>query len=383
MKIDTKDRSRLRSYFKKNQIPTENDFSDLIGAMLNQKDDGIVKLPDNPLSIEAEGDNATQQKVLNIYSKLNDNQPSWSLSLNPRVTPDIAASTSRRGFSISDKNSKSRLFIDEQTGNVGLGTIEPKGKLDIHGSLVFDGNRNIKLTGEKRKGSDALVIAAKWGELEIKGRVIDWIGGTLHIGYENDNRNGSIEIGRKVGSTVFLSGGGTAETMRITGGKVGIGTASPSSKLHVKGSIRVDGNLYLSSGSGITTENWKSVSFVNKCTNWSKTYNNAEYYKDPFNIIHLRGLVKINSNVIRNKHIFTLPEGCRPRKRGVHVTISMDKISKLHISSNGQVDVMVGHLEGKYGWVSLDGITFKATKKGLTIIGNWGNLGNFVNVKRP
>ena len=52
MELTTRDRTELKSYFVKNAIPTESNFSDFVDAVLNQKDDGIVKPPGNPLSIE-------------------------------------------------------------------------------------------------------------------------------------------------------------------------------------------------------------------------------------------------------------------------------------------------------------------------------------------
>ena len=43
MDIDKRNRTELKAYFVKNAIPTQSNFAELIDAMLNQKDDGIVK----------------------------------------------------------------------------------------------------------------------------------------------------------------------------------------------------------------------------------------------------------------------------------------------------------------------------------------------------
>ena len=64
MNIETRNRDELRAYFVKNAIPTESNFRELIEAGLNQKDDGIAKLPDKPLSIEASG---SQKEAINFY----------------------------------------------------------------------------------------------------------------------------------------------------------------------------------------------------------------------------------------------------------------------------------------------------------------------------
>ena len=66
MDVNTRNRAELKSYFVKNSIPTESNFAELVDGMLNQKDDGLVKLPGNPLTIEAAGDSNSEKKVLNI-----------------------------------------------------------------------------------------------------------------------------------------------------------------------------------------------------------------------------------------------------------------------------------------------------------------------------
>lgn len=136
MDIDKKDRSTLKSYFRKNSIPTESNFADLIDGMLNQKDDGIVKLPGDPLSIAAAGDAAGPQKVINFYGNLAEANPAWMLQLNPRSDQN-KPETAQAGFSISDGQGVSRLFIDKSTGNVGIGMIHPQAKLDIEGGAFL------------------------------------------------------------------------------------------------------------------------------------------------------------------------------------------------------------------------------------------------------
>lgn len=128
---------------------------------------------------------------------------------------------------------KNKVVVKDD-GKVGIGTTEPKDKLDVHGTLRFNGNNEMKVSGEIRNEKNAVAIRGHWDELEVKGRVIDWTGSNLHIGFDNDHSGDYIEIGRKVGHIRFLSGGGNSETMRITDGKVGIGTTHPTLKFHVK-----------------------------------------------------------------------------------------------------------------------------------------------------
>ncbi|MCO5188703.1 MAG: hypothetical protein M9918_10970 [Anaerolineae bacterium] len=131
------------------------------------------------------------------------------------------------------------VYLVTNGGNVGIGTKTPKSRVDIHGALTFNGNANQRISGEPRGGHDSVVMSGYWDELEVKGRVIDWTGSNLHIGYENDHQAHYIEMGRNVGSLHFLSGGGADERMRIASdGNVGIGTTEPKEKLEISGFIK-------------------------------------------------------------------------------------------------------------------------------------------------
>jgi hypothetical protein len=130
MQIKTRNRADLKQYFVKNAIPTQKQFAELIEGMLNHKEDGIAKLPNDPLSIEAAGDDTSQKKALHFYNDFGDSEPRWVFSLNPRQDPANAA-TANRGFAIGDGSGNTRLFIDDATGRMGLGTIRPEARLQI------------------------------------------------------------------------------------------------------------------------------------------------------------------------------------------------------------------------------------------------------------
>lgn len=130
MEITKKNRTELKSYFQTNRIPTQRNFEDFIDAGLNQTDDGIMKSQGRPLALQAEGDDTGIQEVLQLYRKLVDNNPRWSINLNPRTDPANSA-TGKLGLNISDVNGASRLFIKETDGNIGVGTIVPAQKLHV------------------------------------------------------------------------------------------------------------------------------------------------------------------------------------------------------------------------------------------------------------
>ena len=159
MDIKKPDRSTLKTYFQKNSIPTAGQFAELIDAMVNQKEDGIAKLAGEPLSLQADGDDNGQKKAINFYRNFADPKPAWTLALNPRANPGDAT-TARAGLSVSDADGNSRLFIDQNTGNLGVGTVAPGAyKLSVAGRALVNGD-NLYVQAEN---AGRLRVGAAWG----------------------------------------------------------------------------------------------------------------------------------------------------------------------------------------------------------------------------
>ncbi|MEM9685560.1 MAG: hypothetical protein AAF934_01390 [Bacteroidota bacterium] len=133
MEINKKNRTELKAFFQANDIPLEQHFAEFVEAGINQAEDGIAKVQGSPVALQAEGETAGTQEILNLFYNFADNNPAWSLNLNPRVDPGIPES-SQSGFNIKDATGQSRLFIKSGGGNVGVGTIEPSAPLTIKGT---------------------------------------------------------------------------------------------------------------------------------------------------------------------------------------------------------------------------------------------------------
>lgn len=227
MKIDKTGRETLKSYFVKNAVPTASNFEELIGAALNQRDDGLAKPPGEPLSLQADGDDSSQKKLLNLYRNFNDAKPAFGLALSPRSDPRNPA-TARAGLGITDGDGNPRLFIDQTTGQVGVGTVTPGTAMHVNGALRLVGNLGITPDPDSRMTHS--------GQLQIKGNApqIDFV----------DVEHGDWSIHVNSGRMYFIREPWSHTDLVLDGkGNVGMGTPDPRAKLEVR-----DGALMVSAG---------------------------------------------------------------------------------------------------------------------------------------
>ena len=187
MEINKRDRSALKSYFVEFALPSEDNFGELIDGMINQKDDGVVKQPGSPLSLQASGDASSSQKVLNLYSNFSEPAPTWTLSLRPRSDPGNPA-TGRAGLSFATSNGVSRLFLDHGTGRVGVGTVDPQAGLHVATDARIDGAA--RLASDAWIEGDARVV----GDMHVEGRASieaqeDWREFEFHNGWAADDNH--------------------------------------------------------------------------------------------------------------------------------------------------------------------------------------------------
>lgn len=236
-----RNRSTLKDYFKKGAIPTEANFADLIDSMLNQDEDNISKLPNDPLRIVATG---TEEGLINFYHVEQGNETlTWQIKQNPGGKP---------GLSIGDENA-SRLFIESGTGNIGIGITQPDAKLQVQGGQdrvsvhVGQGDGNdFTMDVAGGQGLVSLVAGAK---IKPDGSGYTFMGTrgaskfTLHDGsiyfHTSDATSGTAEA-----DAIGISGLNNAKMILNQNGNVGIGTTSPGAKLDINATDKTEGGWF-------------------------------------------------------------------------------------------------------------------------------------------
>ncbi len=234
-KPTTKKRQELRSLFLRNAIPTEEDYADLIAAGLNQADDGLLKLPDQPLGLVRQKPPASvppstgpstpstasapaPSGVLNFFGAPEDDSPSWQMQL---------IGTNRPGFALADQDGTSRLFLDGTTGNLGVGTTTPAQRLTVEGPWG--------------PGKDSANTLDNVGQLAIKGTKaqLDFV--------DSDRNHTDWAIHVDDNKMSFVRSPWHNKDLVLDGkGNVGIGIETPDFKLDVNGDMRVQGRLFRS-----------------------------------------------------------------------------------------------------------------------------------------
>jgi hypothetical protein len=127
-------RNRLKDYFKKNRIPTAENFEAMIDSTVNKVDEGFNKTPRDGLILAPMG---KSRKVLSFFENIHNPEPTWNFSLDPE--------SQQKGLSIAEKGDRApRLFLqsregEERTGRVGVNTDTPNFPLEVNGMLGMRG----------------------------------------------------------------------------------------------------------------------------------------------------------------------------------------------------------------------------------------------------
>lgn len=163
------------------------------------------------------------------------------------------------------------------------------------------------------------------------GLLIDGIQGT------NAARLEAYDYGNASGRNLVIN--------TVGDGNVGIGTESPTERLHVTGNVRIDGLIVI-----------EDYTFPDINPAFTPTTNvEPRYYMDKQGIVHIEGSCTA-PNQPSLQVIFELPEGYRPSHYSSFLVPNAGSFCQIAVFTNGWV-VMTG---GTEGYVRLDGIDFRA-----------------------
>ncbi|MEP6795190.1 MAG: hypothetical protein ABJB16_12745 [Saprospiraceae bacterium] len=293
-------------------------------------------------------------------------------------------------------------------GNIGMGLSGPNNKLDIAGGAARTGThatgRPLYVTGSLGDASNGVEIRDADGAQGVGiGR------NTLYAAGSSADQNIGLAAKGVNGNILFIANG--AERIRFSPtGQIGLGTTTPHAPIMIGGTtanrkivlwetadnnhqfygfgvngnilryqtdntlsdhvfyaatsttssnelMRIKGNGNVTVSGVIEMEAFIAPTLLNGFTNYLNGYSTAAYYKDKMGIVHLRGMVQLATNQ-SGLAIFTLPAGYRPVASGqlVFPSQASSGLARIDVLTSGNVTVM----GGSTGWISLDGITFRA-----------------------
>ena len=137
-----------------------------------------------------------------------------------------------------------QLFTITTTGGTGIGTATPGYKLDVQGGQI-NSSGGLCIAGDCKSAWNQ--VGSQW---TTSGSTINYSSGNVGIGVASPTSKlhvaGTVEAtGLSVNGTPVVSSqwSTSGTTVNYATGNVGIATASPTEKLHVTGNVKVTGNI--------------------------------------------------------------------------------------------------------------------------------------------
>src|SRR6478609_4292566 len=123
--MSLQNRNSLKSFFKKGQLPSENNFYDLIDSMINKVDDGMSKTLDEGLMLAPIGGS---DKLISFYKSIEEKSPAWGVEISP----------GNQNLNLNNHVGDIILTLSNQ-GKVGINNSNPSMELDINGAVAMGG----------------------------------------------------------------------------------------------------------------------------------------------------------------------------------------------------------------------------------------------------
>ena len=211
--IEKRKREELYNKFRQGAVPSGADFADLIRSQLNLLDDGIdiSENPDDPIGLRAHG---MKENLLDFSDQ--ENRRRWTIS-------GRCEDESKEGLNVkADENSK--LYIERESGNLGLSTDQPTAKLHI---IQTSATNALRIDDE---GNDRTpLIVTSDGQVGIG---LDSPVAKLHVSYSGIGNILRVDD-TEDDTTPFI----ITDT-----GNVGIGYSDPKAKLAIDGAVSIGKN---------------------------------------------------------------------------------------------------------------------------------------------
>ncbi|MEM7295347.1 MAG: hypothetical protein AAF330_01780 [Pseudomonadota bacterium] len=145
--MSKRDRTTLKSFFRKGALPSAENYRDLIDSSVNQVEDGFSKTDRDGLRLNSVG---SSLRVMSIYEGLGTPHPSWTIehgNENPgaiHLRPDVGKDAHRIGSKTPDTAAPSRGLTIDRRGEVGVGLQTPRWRFDVNGVARMHGRIGIE-----------------------------------------------------------------------------------------------------------------------------------------------------------------------------------------------------------------------------------------------
>jgi phage baseplate assembly protein gpV len=335
MAAQKKTRAQLKSYFAENSIPTADDFAAIIDGGLNVLDDqfdpaaGKLTVTDMGMTLGAAVDGG--RRTLTVHGSIQANQgitiPNGQLlSVEQIALPAGSTTLTVRANAVIIEAAISANGLTLPNGNltVSNGSATIDGSLSAKGMTLPSGNLTVS------NGS-----ATVEGTLSAKGVTLP--SGDLVVA------TGSAKIGTTNSHTLTVAG-----------------------KINARGGLEVPAGQTLQVIEPIvgrlSQNNWTASSLADGWTNATNA-RVAGYFKDPFDVVHVRGTIKAGESA--TKVLLTLPLEHRPAASESFLVWSTAPGAgsatsrRVTISADGTI-TLDGDSPSNNEMVSLGGITFVA-----------------------